>query len=59
MDAEKINAILAAQYQSGTVRALPLDPPQTIPIGIATPHKELLSPAALRFLEMARGYFTV
>ena len=51
------NAILAAQYQSGAVRALPLDPPQTIPIGIATPRRGLLSPAAARFLEMARGYF--
>ena len=52
------NGIFAAQFHS-SVRMLPLDPPQNIPIGIATPRREQLSPAARRFTEMARDYFAL
>lgn len=50
------NAIYADQF-GGAVRALPLDPPHTIPIGVATPRRELLSPATKRFTEMSKGFF--
>lgn len=50
------NAIFASQFQSSAVRALLLEPPQNIQIGIATPRREKLSPAAARFLEMAKEY---
>lgn len=52
------NGIFAAPFESG-VRMLPLEPPQSISIGIATPHREVLSPAAIKFLEMAQAYFPV
>ena len=52
------NALFAASVQSG-VRAVPLDPPQIVPIGIATPRGELLSPAAAAFLAMAEEIFLV
>ena len=52
------NAIFAAQFQSDAVRALPLDPSERIEIGGASPHRELLSPAAARFLEMAENFFS-
>lgn len=51
------NAIFASHYR-GSFRALPLDPPQTISIGVATPRRSLLSPAAKRFAEMAADFFT-
>ena len=51
------NAIFAAQFQSGMVCALPLRPAQSVAIGIATPRRELLSPAAARFLSMAEDCF--
>lgn len=50
------NALFAAQFKN-TVRALPIDPPETISIGIATPRRALLSPAARQFLEMAGEFF--
>ncbi len=50
------NALFAASVQSG-VRAVPLDPPQIVPIGIATPRRGLLSPAAAAFLAMAKTFF--
>lgn len=50
------NAIYADQF-GGAVRAPPLDPPHTIPIGVATPRRELLSPATKRFTEMSKGFF--
>lgn len=51
------NAIFAAHHQSPAVCALPLAPAHHITIGIATPHRENLSPAAMRFFEMAQPYF--
>lgn len=51
------NAIFAAQFQSGTVRALPLRPEHRISIGVATPRPELLSPAAKRFIEQSKEFF--
>ena len=51
------NAIFAAQFQSAMISALPLRPAQNITIGIATPRRELLSPAATRFLSMAEDCF--
>ena len=52
------NAIFASRFQSSAVRALPLDPPEIVEIGIATPRREMLSPAAAAFLAMAKDYFT-
>lgn len=51
------NAIFASRFQSSAVRALPLDPPEIVEIGIATPRREMLSPAAAGFLATARDYF--
>lgn len=50
------NNIYTAQF-SGNVTALPLDPPCTIPIGIAAPVSGQRSPAANRFIELSRSYF--
>ena len=41
----------------GNVTALPLRPEHIIQIGIAVPRKEHLSPAAARFMEMAKAFF--
>ena len=50
------NGIFAAQFQNG-VRMLPLEPPRSIQIGVATPRRDRLSPAAQRFSEMAKEFF--
>ena len=50
------NHIFAARARS-RVKILPLRPEKRIPIGIASPPKDRLSPAAARFLEMAKEYF--
>jgi len=52
------NLIFTTQFGSG-VTALPLDPPYTIPIGIAMPRTGRRSPAAQRFIEMARSFFSL
>ena len=44
---------LIAEHWGGRVVKLPLDPPQTVEIGIAVPEKSALSPAAKYFLEFA------
>jgi len=52
------NAIFAQSVHSG-VRILPLEPPHSVSIGIAVPRRELRSPAAERFFEMAKGSFGI
>ena len=50
------NAIIGESFKEG-VRYLPLSPKQPVEIGIATPEKKELSPAAKRFAEFAREQF--
>ena len=50
-----MNNALNSRLWSGSVKFLPLDPPQLVEIGIAT--DPAMSPAAQRFLEFARPYF--
>lgn len=50
------NSIYTSQF-SGQVAALPLKPEYSIELGIATPGREDVSPAAARFIEMSRDYF--
>lgn len=45
---------LTAQKWTGHVRILPLDPPQTVSIGIAVPRDDLMSPAARKFSFFAK-----
>ena len=52
------NSIYTSQF-SGSVTALPLDPPFEIPIGIATPRSGNQSPAVKRFIEMSMSYFSL
>lgn len=55
------NSIFTYQYLplfGGSVSMVPLKPGYTVSIGIASPHREDLSPAAKRFIEMAVPYFT-
>lgn len=52
------NEIFASRFQNGTVRMLPLDPPEIIEIGIAVPRQEQRSPAAAKFLALAGEYFS-
>ena len=54
------NAIFAAEYRplfEGSVSVVALKEPYVIPIGIATPRREVMSPAASRFLKMSEAYF--
>ena len=50
------NAILGESFKKG-VRYLPLSPKQPVEIGIATPEKKEMSPAARRFADFARERF--
>ena len=50
------NAIIGEAFRAG-VRYLPLEPPQYIEIGMATPPREGMSPAACRFAEFAQERF--
>ncbi len=50
------NGIFASSVQSH-VHVLPLNPPETVEIGVAVPRKKMLSPAASSFLSMAKEYF--
>ena len=50
------NAIIGESFKEG-VCYLPLSPKQPVEIGIATPNKKELSPAARRFAEFAREQF--
>lgn len=50
-----MNNALNSRLWAGSVKFLPLDPPQLVEIGIAS--DPALSPAAKRFLEFARPYF--
>ena len=52
------NAIFAEQF-GGSVSILPLEPPHMVTIGIATPHREMLSPAAMKFKKMAKEFFPI
>lgn len=45
---------LVAQKLQGNFVTLPVDPPQLINIGIAIPPRDVISPAARRFVELAR-----
>jgi len=47
-----VNGLIATHWE-GRVVKLPLDPPQTVEIGIAVPQKAAMSPAAKYFLEFA------
>ena len=49
-----LNNSLTASSWSDRVKILPLDPPQTVEIGIATPRGDMISQAARRFLELAK-----
>ena len=49
------NSIYTSLF-TGNVTALPLKPECTIPIGIAMPRSDQLSPAARRFAEMSRDF---
>ena len=51
-----MNNAINARAWSGRVRILPLDPPQTVEIGIASPRE--LSPAARTFLRFLRPYLS-
>jgi len=50
------NMIYTPQF-NGKVTALPLDPPYTIPLGIAVPRAGQRSPAVRRFIELSQTYF--
>lgn len=50
------NALFASSVQS-RVKAMPLEPSEMVSIGIVTPRRELLSPAAAAFLAMAEEFF--
>ena len=47
------NSVTARKW-TGHVRILPLDPPQSVSIGIAVPRSELMSPAARKFVVFAQ-----
>ena len=51
------SALLASTW-SGNVKTVPLDPPQTINIGVAIPTEDAISPAAKSFMELAVKYLT-
>ena len=54
------NSIFAAEFRplfGGSVREVMLEPEFTVQIGIATPRREVRSPAAARFIEMSAGFF--
>ena len=48
-----VNALIAGTL-NGNVVFRPLDPPQYVEVGIATPSPEIMSPAARRFLNFVR-----
>ena len=48
-----VNALIA-ETLNGNVVFRPLDPPQYVEVGIATPPPEIMSPAARRFLNFVR-----
>ncbi len=48
-----VNALIAGTL-NGNVVFRPLDPPQYVEVGIATPPSEIMSPAARRFLNFVR-----
>ena len=48
-----VNALIAGTL-NGNVVFRPLDPPQYVEVGIATPPPEIMSPAARRFLNFVR-----
>ena len=48
-----VNALIA-ETLNGNVVFRPLDPPQYVEVGIATPPSEIMSPAARRFLNFVR-----
>ena len=48
-----VNALIAGML-NGNVVFRPLDPPQYVEVGIATPPPEIMSPAARRFLNFVR-----
>ena len=50
-----VNALIA-ETLTGEVVFRPLDPPQYVEIGIATPPAESMSPAAKRFLAFVRAH---
>lgn len=49
-----VNALIAETMEKGDVVFRPLDPPQYVEIGIATPPVETISPAARQFLAFVR-----
>ena len=51
----EVNALIA-ETLTGSVVFRPLDPPQYVEIGIATPPAESMSPAAKRFLAFVREH---
>lgn len=53
-----LNNGLNADGWNGKVVIKPLDPPQSVMIGIAVPSLDLLSPAAKRFVSFAKWRFT-
>lgn len=50
-----LNNMLTASSWTGDVKILPLDPPQSVEIGIATPTDDIISPAARRFFDLAKN----
>jgi DNA-binding transcriptional LysR family regulator len=49
-----LNNSLTAKNWSGRVKVMPLDPPQTVTIGIAVPNSTAMSPAAGKFIAFAK-----
>jgi DNA-binding transcriptional LysR family regulator len=53
-----LNDGLNADGWNGNVVIKPLDPPQTIMIGIAVPSMDILSPAAKKFVSFSKNHFS-
>lgn len=51
-----LNNYLNAKDLGGAVAVLPLDPPQQVEIGIAIPRQTAISPAARKFISLAKAH---